>query len=56
MGDLISAAYTYNSAQQITQIIESTVSLGTRTSAFEYNARDQLTEESFQVSVRNVRA
>ena len=49
-GSLLNLEYTYNSAQQITQIIESTASLGTRTSAFQYDARDQLVEESFQVS------
>ena len=49
-GSILNLEYTYNSAQQITQIIESTASLGTRTSAFQYDARDQLTEERFQVS------
>jgi len=49
-GSLLNLEYTYNSAQQITQIIESTASLGTRTSAFQYDARDQLVEERFQVS------
>jgi len=49
-GTFLNFEYTYNSAQQITQIIESTASLGTRTSAFQYDARDQLTEERFQVS------
>ena len=44
-GSVLNLEYTYNSAQQITQIIESTASLGTRTSVFQYDARDQLQEE-----------